>query len=72
MGGRLKEPIIKWTQFYRFAQSTAQNEENGVPKWNPLTKKAANDQTPDFGQIPMRAPSVFNYYDSDHSPSVHL
>ena len=68
--GRLKEPIIKRTQFYRFAQSIAGHSSDDVPRWKPLTKPAANDQTPDFGQIPMRAPSVFNYYDSDYSPST--
>jgi len=67
--GRIKEPIIKWTQFYRFAQSLS-FDEVGVPRWNALTKKASNDQTPNFGQIPMRAPSVFNYYDSEHSPAT--
>lgn len=67
--GRIKEPIIKWTQFYRFAQALS-GENDGLIRIKPKTKKAANDQTPDFGQIPMRAPSVFNYYDSDYSPAV--
>ncbi|MGJ8651235.1 MAG: DUF1800 family protein [Opitutaceae bacterium] len=67
--GRIKEPIIKWTQFYRFAQALS-GEDDGLIRVEPKTKRAANDQTPDFGQIPMRAPSVFNYYDSDYSPAV--
>ncbi|CAA6692197.1 Unannotated [Lentimonas sp. CC19] len=67
--GRIKEPILKWTQFYRFAQALS-GDEDGLIRVQAKTKQAANDQTPDFGQIPMRAPSVFNYYDSDHSPSV--
>ncbi|MGJ8674137.1 DUF1800 family protein [Rubritalea sp.] len=69
ISGRIKEPILKWTQFYRFSQALS-GEEDGLIRAKPKTKKAANDQTADFGQIPMRAQSVFNYYDSDYSPSV--
>lgn len=67
--GRIKEPIIKWMQFYRFAQALS-GEDDGLIRVDPKTKKSANDQTPDFGQIPMRAPSVFNYYASEYSPAV--
>ena len=69
ISGRIKEPIIKWTQFYRFTQALSGNED-GLIRVRPKTKPAATDQTPDFGQIPMRAPSVFNYYASEYSPSV--
>ena len=69
ISGRIKEPILKWTQFYRFAQALS-GEEDGLIRVEPKTKRAANDQTPDFGQLPMRAPSVFNYYASEYSPSV--
>ena len=68
-GGRIKEPILKFTQFYRFSQ-TISSDEGEVPRFQALTKPSANDQTPDFGQIPMRAPSVFNYYSSDYSPTL--
>ncbi|MGJ8677539.1 MAG: DUF1800 family protein [Akkermansiaceae bacterium] len=67
--GRIKEPILKWLQFYRFSQVLS-GEDDGLMRFEPLTKRAANDQTPDFGQIPMRAPSVFNYYDSYYSPAL--
>ncbi|MFC5051696.1 DUF1800 family protein [Rubritalea spongiae] len=69
ISGRIKEPILKWTQFYRFSQALS-GESDGLIRVQPKTKKAANDQTPDFGQIPLRAPSVFNFYDSDYSPSL--
>lgn len=68
--GRIKEPILKWTQFYRFSQSISGSDETDELYFAPKTKKAANDMTPDFGQIPMRADSVFNYYDSDFSQSI--
>ena len=67
--GRMKEPMLKETQLYRFTQCISADDELPI-LFKPLTKAAANDQTPDFGQIPMRAPSVFNFYDSEHSPSL--
>ncbi|MGJ8676603.1 MAG: DUF1800 family protein [Akkermansiaceae bacterium] len=69
IAGRIKEPILKWTQFYRFSQ-TLSGEADGLQRFAPLTKRSSTDQTPDFGQIPMRAPTVFNYYDSGYSPAL--
>ena len=66
---RICEPILKWTQFYRFSQCLS-GEDDGWIRFRPKTKRSGSDETPHFGQIPMRAPSVFNYYDTDYSPSV--
>ena len=66
---RICEPILKWTQFYRFSQALS-GEADGWVRVKAKTKRSGSDETPNFGQIPMRAPSVFNYYDTDYSPAV--
>jgi len=68
LAGRIKEPIIKWLQFYRFSQ--ALGADGDFMRAAPKTKFSTNDVSPDFGQIPMRAPSVFNFYGSGYSPSI--
>ncbi|MFC5050590.1 DUF1800 family protein [Rubritalea spongiae] len=67
LSGRIKEPILQWTQLYRYLEPTT-TAASGMLLYPPRTKKAASDMTPHFGQVPMRAPSVFNYYDTEHSP----
>lgn len=59
LGSRIKDPILKLTQFYRFAnlqQSTLDGKLLLEPEW-----QAA-------GPKPLTAASVFNFYDAEHAP----
>ena len=69
LAGRVKEPIMKWAQFYRYAKPNT-NEAHGRVFFQPRTNFNMLDASPDPGQIPMRAPSVFNFYSSEYSPAT--
>lgn len=60
LAGRLKEPLLKWTQLYNFAEAFA-NSPDG------LLRMPTNADAP--GQDILGASSVFNFYDSDYAPS---
>lgn len=54
--GKLKEPILRHTQFWRAFRATSGTR--AIPYNNPER---------DLGQAPLRAPTVFNFYRPDYS-----
>ena len=59
-GSRMKEPILKMTQFYRFAD----------PELNAFDGRFIIDADgQSAGPRPLTADTVFNFYDAEHAPS---
>lgn len=58
--GKLREPVLKFTQFHRAFSATQSTGYYGL--WALLDPESLN-------QAPMHAPSVFNYYSPDHVPT---
>lgn len=65
--GKLKEPVMRWSQLWRALDGTAGPESRGV-------HSAANFPTDQFdsmtGQAVLRSPSVFNFYLPDNPLSA--
>lgn len=77
---RLREPIQRVTSMIRALRPTSQYPydpaSNPAPKINPATGEPYmmlnHAIQTDIGQMPFRAPSVFNYYLSDYQPPGEL
>jgi len=72
--GKVKEPILAWTQLLRTFRVTPLNGWKGVKDENgnrSLVNGVYMYAKPDdhFGQAPFRAKSVFNFYNTDYVPS---
>ena len=71
--GKLKEPILAWTQLLRSFNVSPLDEWTG-PRENGFTAKvygvyAYKTPQAEFGQAPFRAKHVFNFYSPDFVPS---
>lgn len=62
VGGRVVEPLLKISQFYRYFEPVTRNSAN-----NPFLRLSIENMA--VGQRPLRAQTVFNFYDSDYSPA---
>jgi uncharacterized protein (DUF1800 family) len=59
--GKLREPILRHTALWRALEARAETGEYQV--WNPEIL---------YGEAPLRAPSVFNFYRPDYAPPGEL
>lgn len=60
LSGKIKEPLLKLAQFYRFAGITTDSADG-------LLYITKNDRA--YGQAVLSADTVFNFYDAGHAPS---
>ncbi|MFC5050433.1 DUF1800 family protein [Rubritalea spongiae] len=60
LSGKIKEPLLKLAQFYRFAGATSDYEDG-------IIRLTLSDRA--YGQAVLSANSVFNFYDAGHAPS---
>ncbi|MEY4428962.1 MAG: hypothetical protein RLZZ182_1651 [Pseudomonadota bacterium] len=58
--GKLREPMVRFGHFLRVFNASSPN--NVFPIWN------LEDPVSSLGQNPLRAPSVFNWFQPSHSP----
>ena len=68
LAGRMHEPILRWTRLYNYLEAESDDPAT-IVAFIARTKPASSDATPTFGQIPLRANSVFNFYDTEFSPN---
>jgi len=62
IGGHLREPILKKVHYYRFSGAKATGD-------TPAGYLALAHAGRCAGMVPVQAPSVFNYYDWEYSPT---
>ena len=72
--GKVKEPVLAWTQLLRSFRVTTANGWKGIQDENgnrALVNGVYSYYKPeaDFGQAPFRSKSVFNFYNTDYVPS---
>ena len=60
--GKMREPLLKLTAMYRYYHAAAAN---GLYALSPVAFS-------NYGQIPLGAPSVFNFYQPDYQPPGEL
>lgn len=63
--GKVREPLLRVTNLLRAFR--ARNASNTFPLWS-----AYSVTMQPFGQFPLLAPSVFNFYSPDHQPAGEL
>ncbi len=64
-GGKLREPLLRFTALLRAFE--ARNAAGTFPYSSPSSYMIGR-----FGQFPMLAPSVFNFYSPDHQPAGEM